>query len=422
MPKFNYIAHDINGRKKSGSISAADQTAATEQLKSKGLFPTEVKGTDLKLPKAGKSQSVKSSNRGLSTEIHLPALLTPVRPKQLMVLTRQLATLIHAGLPLLRGLHVLERQESNTALKKAIRQIADSIEGGSTFADALGEHPRIFNRLYINMVKAGEAGGVLDVVLERLASYMEKAQKLRNRVKSAMTYPLVVLLASSAIMIFLMVAIIPKFETIFADMLDGRSLPPLTLYVMGISENIKNHWPIGLGLLIGIILLIALLKRFHTGRYILDSIVLSIPPFGKLARLSALARLARTLGTLMESGVPVLQALTIVKDTLSNEIVSKAVQDIHDSIKEGESMTAPVETHRIFPPIFGGMVEVGEETGELPAMLLKTADMYEDEVDNAVAGLSSIIEPVLIVLLALVVGTIVIAMFLPMVSIIGNLS
>ncbi len=422
MPRFNYIAHDINGQEKSGSISAADQSAATEQLKSKGLFPTEVKGTDLKLPTAGKKETVKSKSPRLSTEIYLPAVLTPVRPKQLMVLTRQLATLIHAGLPLLRALQVLERQESNAALKKAIRQIADSIEGGSTFADALGEHPRIFNRLYINMVKAGEAGGVLDVVLERLASYMEKAQKLRNRVKSAMTYPLVVLLASSAIMIFLMVAIIPKFETIFADMLDGRSLPPLTLYVMGISENIKNHWPIGLGVLIGLFFLMVLLKRSHTGRYMLDSIILSIPPFGKLTRFSALARFARTLGTLMESGVPVLQALTIVKDTLSNEIVSRAVQDIHDSIKEGEPMTAPVETHRIFPPIFGGMVEVGEETGELPAMLLKTADMYEDEVDNAVAGLSSIIEPVLIVILALVVGTIVIAMFLPMVSIIGNLS
>jgi type IV pilus assembly protein PilC len=419
MPKFRYSAHDINGAEKQGTINASDQASALALLKGKGLFPTEVTGSELKIPTAGKTAS---RGAGLNMELRLPAALSVVRPKQLMVLTRQMATLIHAGLPLLRGLMVLERQESNPALKKAIGEIIASIEGGSTFADALSAHPRIFNKLYINMVKAGEAGGVLDVVLERLATYMEKAQKVKNRVKSAMTYPIVVLLASSGIMIFLMVAIIPKFETIFSDMLDGRALPPLTLFVMGFSEYVKTQWPIGLGILGALFLLIALMKRFHIGRTILDHIKLSVPLFGNLTRMSTLARFARTLGTLMESGVPILQALTIVKDTLNNEIVVKAVQVIHDNIKEGETMTAPVEANRIFPPIFGGMVEVGEETGELPAMLLKTADMYEDEVDNIVAGLSSIIEPLLIVVLALVVGTIVIAMFLPMVSIIGNMS
>ena len=219
-----------------------------------------------------------------------------------------------------------------------------------------------------------------------------------------------------------MVAIIPKFETIFADMLNGRSLPPLTLFVMGVSENIKNNWPIGAVIFAGAFILIGLLKRFRAGRAALDTLKLIVPLFGNLGRLSALARFARTLGTLMESGVPVLQALTIVKETMNNEIVANAVQEIHENIKEGEPMIAPVEANRLFPPIFGGMVEVGEETGELPAMLLKTADMYEDEVDTVVAGLSSIIEPLLIIILAVVVGTIVIAMFLPMVSIIGNLS
>jgi type IV pilus assembly protein PilC len=419
MPKFRYTALDINGEEKTGTLNASDQTAATAQLKNKGLFPTEITGTDLKIPISG---TPSKHGKGLSMEIHLPAALSVVHPKQLMVLTRQMATLIHAGLPLLRGLHILQRQESNPALKRAVGKIAESIESGSTFADALANHPRIFNRLYINMVKAGEAGGVLDIVLERLASYMEKAQKIKNRVTSAMTYPLVVLLASSAIMVFLMVAIIPKFETIFADMLDGRALPPLTLFVMGVSDHIKNGWPIGCGILIGLILLVEILKRFRIGRIILDSLKLAFPLFGNLTRMAALARFARTLGTLMESGVAVLQALTIVKETQSNEIISSAVQKIHDNIKEGESMAAPVEAIRIFPPIFGGMVEVGEETGELPAMLLKTADMYEDEVDNVVAGLSSILEPLLIIILAIVVGTIVIAMFLPMVSIIGNLN
>jgi type IV pilus assembly protein PilC len=419
MAKFKYTAHDIKGEEKSGTVNAPDQAAAVSQLRGKGLFPTEVVGTDLTVPSKGK---IRNPGIGLDMEIRLPAFLSVVHPKQLMVLTRQMATLIHAGLPLLRGLKVLERQEKNPALKKAIGEIAGSIEGGSTFADALASHPRIFNKLYVNMVKAGEAGGILDVVLERLASYMEKAQKVKNKVKSAMTYPIVVLLVSSAIMIFLMVAIIPKFELIFADMLEGRALPTLTLFVMGISEHIQHRWHIILASIAGIAVLLTLLRRFHFGRVGLDTLKLAIPLFGNLSRMDVLARFARTLGTLMESGIPVLQALTIVKETLNNEMISQAVQEIHDNIKEGETMAAPVEANRIFPPIFGGMVEVGEETGELPAMLLKVADMYEDEVDNTVAALSSIIEPLLIVVLAVVVGTIVIALFMPMVSIIGNLS
>jgi type IV pilus assembly protein PilC len=419
MPKFNYIAHDINGDEKTGTIHASDPKGATTLLQSKGLFPSEITPAGLEPPPI---KQPTGKRFGLDMEIRLPASLTPIRPKQLMVLTRQMATLIHAGLPLLRGLKVLERQQSNSALKKAVGEIAGSIEEGSTFADALALHPRIFNKLFINMVRAGETGGILDVVLERLASYMEKAQKVKNKVKSAMTYPIVVLLASSGIMMFLMVAIIPRFEKIFADMLNGRTLPPLTLFIMGLSERIKEDWPVALVIVAALAGLVALLRRFHTGRVALDSIHLALPLFGNLARMAVLARFARTLGTLMESGVPILQALSIVKETLDNEIVSNAVQDIYDNIKEGEPMTAPVEANRIFPPIFGGMVEVGEETGELPAMLLKVADMYEDEVDTTVAALSSIIEPLLIVLLAVVVGTIVIAMFLPMVSIIGNLS
>jgi type IV pilus assembly protein PilC len=418
MAKFKYTAHDVKGTQKSGIISATDQAAATSQLRSKGLFPTEVTDVDLAIPKKEKGKQ----RLTLNMEIRLPAFLSVVQPKQLMVLTRQLATLIHAGLPLLRGLKVLERQEKSPSMKKALDEISDSIEGGSTFADALAQHPRIFNKLYINMVKAGEAGGILDVVLERLASYMEKAQKVKNKVKSAMTYPLVVLFVSSAIMLFLMVSIIPKFEQIFADMLSGQSLPALTLFVMGVSERIQTSWPLLLAAIGAVFLLVAGLRRFQSGRIVLDKLKMIFPLFGNLTRMNILARFARTLGTLMESGVPVLQALTIVKETLDNEVIAKAVQDIHDNIKEGESMAAPVEANRIFPPIFGGMVEVGEETGELPAMLLKVADMYDDEVDNTVAALSSIIEPLLIVLLAIVVGTIVIALFLPMVSIIVNLS
>ena len=419
MPRFKYTAHDINGEKKCGTVNAANPLKAKAQLRGRGLFPTDITGTDLKRPTSGE-KSMRGS--GLDMNIHLPASLTIVPPKQLMVMTRQMATLIHAGLPLLRGLNILERQEKNAALKKAVSEIAESIENGSTFADALAAHPRIFNNLYISMVSAGEAGGFLDVVLERLATYMEKAQKTKNKIKSAMTYPIIVLLASTLILIFLMIVIIPRFETIFADMLEGRPLPPLTLFVMRFSEKIKTCWPAGVGILIAFIVLTAGLKHIRIGRMILDSLKLSVPMIGNLTRITVLTRFARTQGTLMASGVPVLQALTIVKETLGNEIIVHAVQDIHDNIKEGESMAAPVEANRIFPPIFGGMVEVGEETGELPSMLLKTADLYEEEVDSTIAALSSIIEPLLIVLLAVVVGTIVIAMFLPMVSIIGNLS
>ncbi|MEI6891919.1 MAG: type II secretion system F family protein [Pontiella sp.] len=419
MPPFKYTAHDIHGDPQTGSIQAPDQAAATAQLKSKGLFPTDVTATDLNPPTIGRACT---RGKGLNMEIPWPATLSTFHSKPLMVLTRQMATLIHAGLPLLRGLNILERQESTPALKRALREIANSIEGGSTFAQALAAHPRIFNPLYINMVKAGEAGGVLDVVLDRLATYMEKAQKVKNKVKSAMTYPLVVLLVASSIMIFMMGTIIPQFETIFSDLLDGRALPPLTRLVMGASDQVKHHWPVGLGILAALFGVHALCKQFRRGRILLDSLKLKFPLFGNLIRMSALAHLARTLGTLMDSGVPILNALTIVKETMNNEIVSQAVQDIYDNIEEGEPMTAPVEAHHIFPPIFVGMVEVGEETGELPAMLLKTAEMYEDEVDNVVAGLSSMIEPLLIVILAGVVGTLVIAMFLPMASMIGNLS
>ena len=419
MAEFKYTAHDINGIERHGTLKAANPNAARSKVRSKGLFPIEITGITLKQP-------VKDNSRprsgGLNMEIRLPAALSIVHPKQLMVVTRQMSALIHAGLPLLRGLTILERQEKHPALKKALHQIAESIEGGSTLADALALHPRIFNKLFINMVKAGEVGGRLDVVLERLSTYMEKAQRIKNKIKSAMTYPLVILLVSSAIMIFLMVAIIPKFEMIFSDLLEGRALPALTLFVMQSSGRIQKNWPVILASLPGLILLVAGLKRFHLGRLLIDSVKLGFPFFGNLTRMGLLARFARTLGTLMESGVPILQALSIAKETLNNEIVARAVQDMHKHIKAGSSLSAPVEAHRIFPPLFAGMVEVGEETGQLPSMLLKVADLYEEEVDHTVMALSSLIEPILIVILAGVVGTIVIALFLPMVSIIGNLS
>jgi type IV pilus assembly protein PilC len=300
--------------------------------------------------------------------------------------------------------------------------MAESIQSGSTFAEALSQHPRIFNRLFINMVKAGELGGVLDIVLTRLADFMEKAQKIKSKVISAMVYPIVVLCMAVAILAFLMIFIIPKFEEIFDELLEGRALPGLTQFVLGVSRTMSQRVPFILIVVAVLVVLIKLFGKTSGGRYVLDRLKLGMPIFGPLVKKTAIARFTRTLGTLMTSGVPVLQALTIVRDTAGNEVVAKAVNQVHDSVKEGENMAPPLEASGTFPPVVISMVEVGEETGDLPEMLMKVADSFDDEVDNTVAGLTSVIEPVLIIFLAVIVGTIVISLFLPLITIIGQLS
>lgn len=339
-----------------------------------------------------------------------------------MGFTRQLATLVNAGLPLLRCMQVLKRQEKTAALSNALDDISESIQSGSTFADALTAHPRIFNRLYVNMVKAGELGGVLDVVLNRLAEFMEKAQKIKNKVISAMVYPIVVLVMAGLILSFLMVFVVPKFEEIFSDLLEGQELPALTQLVMNTSKGFGTKLPVLVAGIVGLIFLVKFLRKLDGPRFFLDGLKLKAPIFGPLVSRTAIARFTRTLGTLLTSGVPVLQALNIVRDTAGNEVIASAVVKIHDAVKEGENIAPPLEASKVFPPIVVSMVEVGEETGELPEMLMKIADNYDDEVDNAVAGLTSVIEPLLIVFLAVIVGVIVIALFLPLVSVIGNLS
>ncbi|HMP74013.1 MAG TPA: type II secretion system F family protein [Kiritimatiellia bacterium] len=423
MPKFTYIALDARGQETRGEMEAENQTAALSKIREKGMFPTSVSevaagrsGAATKKGKGGKSGGA------LKKEIKMPRLFASVKPKELMVFTRQLATLVDAGLPLVRCLQVLERQEKNPLLKDALTGMADSIQSGSTFAEALAQNPKIFNKLYINMAKAGEVGGVLDQVLIRLAEFMEKAQKIKNKVVSAMVYPLVVMILAFVIVTFLMVVIIPKFQDIFAELLQGQPLPALTLFVMNISNTMTTQLP---AVIVGVILLIIGLKfaaKTKAGSLLLDRLKLNAPVFGTLVRKTVIGRFSRTLGTLMSSGVPVLQALNIVRDTSGNEVIAKAVNSIHDAVKEGENMAPPIEATGVFPPMVVSMVQVGEETGELPEMLMKVADNYDDEVDNAVAGLTSVIEPLLIVFLAIVVGAIVIALFLPLISIIGNLS
>jgi type IV pilus assembly protein PilC len=427
MPTFAYTALDARGQEVSNTLEAGNEQEAIQALRQAGYYPTSVTeaGRAAKAaPGRPKAPRAAAKGEGLKKDIkiNIPFLeKKTIKPKTLMIFTRQLATLIDSGLPLLRGLTVLGKQEPDPVLRKTIGKLADTVQGGSTFSDALAQHPRIFNKLYVNMVKAGELGGVMELVLVRLADFQEKAQKLKNKVVSAMFYPIIVLVIAIAIMAFLLVYIVPKFEEIFADMLGGKPLPALTEFVIGVSKFVQEKFLLIGGAVVVFVILFNILGKTAKGRTIIDAIKLRIPLFGDLIKKSAISRFSRTLGTLVTSGVPILQALNITRDTAGNVVLSDAIQHVHDSVKEGESIVSPLEKSGIFPPMVVSMIDVGEETGQLPEMLLKIADVYDDEVDNTVAGLTSLLEPIMIVFLAVVVGTIVIALFLPLISIISGL-
>ena len=435
MATFQFIAKDSAGQERRGTIDAGDRAGAIAAIRAQGLFPTaigEVKGGGAPAPaKAGKkpakAPAAKASGgkkKGLgSMEIKLPAFLRGrVKAKELTAFTRQLATLVNAGLPLMRCIEVLKKQKMAPAMADCLDGISENIAGGGTFSDALTAYPKIFDNLYVNMVKAGEAGGVLEVVLNRLAEFAEKAQKIKNKVKGAMIYPSVVLFAAIGITAFLLITVIPKFQQVFNDILGGAQLPAITEFVMGISDFVQHN---GLQILMGVVALVVIYKIFGKtpfGAYQLDRLRINVPVTGTLVRRTAISQFTRTLGTLLSSGVPILQALVIVRDTTGNRVVRKAIQTVHDAVKEGESMTDPLASSKVFPPMVVSMVQVGEETGALPDMLTRIANTYDDEVDNAVAGMTAAIEPALIIFLAVVVGTIVIAMFLPMIKIISSVS
>jgi len=318
-------------------------------------------------------------------------------------------------------LRVLEKQERNPTLKSIIGDLALSIEGGSTFSEGLAQHPKVFNRLFVNMVKAGELGGVLEVVLTRLSEFMEKAQKIKGKVIAAMFYPCAVLVVATCILIILMVKVVPSFKAVFEGMMEGRSLPAFTRLVLGISGMVKDNILMTLGIVVAFLVVFNLFIRTKFGRHVWDKFKLKMPVIGPVVSKVAISRFTRTLGTLISSGVPILQALTIVKETAGNVVVSNAVNSVHESVKEGETITAPLEASGIFPPMVISMVDVGEQTGALPEMLLKIADNYDDEVDNAVAAMTSLLEPIMIIFLAVIVGSIVIAMFMPLIDLMNNL-
>jgi type IV pilus assembly protein PilC len=429
MPKFNYVAMDTKGKEITGVLESDNTTTAVSRIREMGYFPTNVtevtkdkKGGRLTTAPVGAAKSAKSAKKGFG-QMDLKFLQgNTVKSKVLTSFTRQLATLIDAGLPLLRGLDVLRKQEKHPVLRRTLIRLAEAVEGGSTFSEALAQHPKVFNKLYVNMVRAGEAGGVLDVTLCRLAEFQEKAQKIKGKVISAMVYPAVIITVSLGILVFLMVVIVPKFQEIFNELLEGKSLPPLTLFVLAISNLVKNQFLLVLGVVVALVVAFKMISKTAKGRYGIDVMKLHAPVFGSMIRKVSIARFTRTLGTLIASGVPILQALNIVRETSGNAVIANAVSQIHDAVKEGERIVQPLEASKVFPPMVISMVDVGEETGALPDMLMKVADVYDDEVDNAVGAMTSLLEPIMIVFLAVIVGTIVISMFLPLISVIGQLS
>lgn len=414
MPNYSYEAVDASGLMSKGSLEVPDQSEALQRIKDMGLFPVSVR------PKPNHAARALAAARPRKIPLRFPRGFQSVKPASLAVFTRQLATLVDVGMPLLRGLRLLERQETNPEFKRVIGAVSQSIESGSSLTEALSAHPKIFSQLYVNMVRAGEAGGIVDQVLRRQAEFMEKAEKIKGKIKSAMFYPTSVMLVAAAIVTLLMAFVIPRFQSVFDGLLGGRPMPAFTVAVFRVSGLVKDHLLVVGAALAAAFVIFRLIIATAAGRRWFDGFKLFIPVLGGLFRKVSLARFTRTLGTLLGSGVPVLQALSIVKETTGNVVVSTMVGKIHDSVKEGGTMADPFKASKIFPEMVGGMVDVGEQTGALPDMLIKIADTCDEEVDNAVSALTSLLEPVMIVFLAVIVGSIVIAMFLPLIIIIQD--
>lgn len=337
-----------------------------------------------------------------------------VSTKSLVIFTRQLATLIAAGLPLVKALRTLYDQLEPGALKGVIKSIADEVESGSNFSEALAHFPKVFPNFYINMIKAGELGGMLEDILKRLSEFLDKTQRLKDRVKSALMYPMFVMIVAVLILIMLMVFVIPTFTNMFSEL--GGSLPLPTKILIAVSDITRRIWPLIPFLPFAMIAIYKAIIKNPDRKFIVDKLKLRIPVVGNLIQQVCVARFSRTLGTLLSSGVPILAALQTVRDTVGNEFIARAVMRVRDSIKEGESVSAPMEASKAFPPLVTKMVSIGEETGDLAKMLMQIADNFEDEVDVAVSGLTSLLEPLLIVFMGLVVGFIVISMFMPLFS------
>jgi type IV pilus assembly protein PilC len=404
---------DTTGGEVKDSVEAGNEEEAQQKIRQMGYFVTrltEVAGK--KKEKKGKGPRQRKKGKVFT--------FGGVKQKSLVTFTRQFSTLQDAGLPVLRSLKILEGQMRPGVLKNALIDVVDDVESGSTLSEAFGKHPKCFDRLYVNMVKAGEAGGALEVILKRLAEFKEKAQSLARRVKGAMIYPCVVITVAVAILSFIMIFIIPKFEKIFADF--KLKLPWITEALINVSRWFVKYWYILPLFPVSIWLTFKLIRLNKTGNYILDKIKLSMPVMGGIIEKTVVARTMRTLGTLISSGVPILEALSIVRETCMNAVFEHCFQRVYESIREGETIAQPLKESRLVDDMVVNMVDVGEETGDLDTMLNKIADVYDEEVDVLVEALISLLEPIMIVVLGLIVGTIVIALFMPLLALLEGLS
>ncbi len=424
MPKFQYEAMNAAGQEVKDEVDAASSEEAITKIRGLGYFPTKVRQKGgAKKPAAAGTQKRRSANLGR------------VSVKQLTQFTRQLSTLMDAGLPILRSIRILEQQQKPGTLRVALRYVGEDVEGGATLSEAMARHPKVFDRLFTNMIAAGEAGGVLDVILQRLADFMEKAQKLKRKVIGAMIYPACVIGFAFMIVAGIMYFVVPKFKTIFSDF--DTELPALTVLLLNMSDWMVGKstdasgketsmlipgWAVILLSPLAFLAIYKVTRKFEGGRLFVDIVKLKVPILGTILGKSGIARFTRTLGTLVAAGVPILEALNITKDTAGNEVYARALAKVHDSIREGESFAVPLKATKVVDNLVVNMIDVGEETGDLDKMLIKVADNYDDEVETLVAGLVSLLEPVMVIALGGIVGFIVIALFLPMVSLVNSLT
>lgn len=432
MPQFSFIAIEAgSGRERSGIIEGSSDEGVVAALKARGLAPVLIELSKPALPgekhDGDRSRRLAVAALGHANPVPKPtgwysaALGGSISAKGLMLFTRQLATLVGAGMPLVRALGVLARQERQSGFRGIIEDLAETIRAGGSLSDGLKRHPRTFESLYRNMVRAGEAGGALQETLDRLARFLEKAERIKGKIAAALTYPAVVVVLACGIVVALLVFVVPKFEQIFAELLKGQPLPPLTRAVVAVSSFVQHHAVLSIGLVVALVGSLVMVRRTQRGRRVWDRLLLGLPVLGPLLLKTAVARITRTLGTLLASGVPILDALAIARETSGNTCVAAAISMARERVEAGDSLARPLEAAGLFPGMVTSMVAVGEETGELAAMLGRIADSHDEEVDNAVASLTSLIEPLMIVFLAVVVGTLVLALFLPIVSIIQHL-
>ncbi len=415
MPVFQYEAMDKTGLEIKETIEAATEQEAQEKIKEKGFFVTKIQER-ARQKKRKKSSEKKPGGKKKKGGFSIGG----VRPKQLCTFTRQLSTLQDAGLPILRSLRILEGQAKPGPLKNSLIDVIEDIEGGSTLSEAMAKQPKAFDNLYVNMVKAGEAGGALEIILQRLAEFKERAQSLKRKVQGAMIYPCAVITVATLIVGFIMYSIIPKFKKIFADF--GTELPPITKTLIAISDAVVDYFYLAPAIPAAFVIMIKIIKKNKTGEFVIDWLSLRIPLLGKILQKSITARVARTLGTLIASGVPILEALIIARDTSGNAVFRRAFDQIYAAIREGESMAVPLKETRIVDDMVVNMVDVGEETGALDEMLYKVADVYDEEVSVLVEGLINMLEPLMVVVLGLIVGFIVIALFMPLIKLLNDLS